>query len=160
MVRYARRVNFYPTPLIIMVDFDQFLDGDKDYQLILQRHRQVHGEVKQRAYEIMWEARKIKGLLLATDLLVGKLCEHECVESGDKDDVVLKNLTAEDSDEWYQTIGETLSLVRDQIVEQCQKVVLAKHTHEKARETASQHCDSLAAAREEAKKRFQKTTKK
>ena len=160
MVRYTRRVNFYPTPLIIMVDFDQFLDGDKDYQLILQRHRQVHGEVRMKAFEIMHEARKIKGLLLATDLLVDKLSEHECVEPRDKDDVTLKRLTAEDSDEWYSMIGETLNLIRDQIVEQCQQVVLAKHTHEKAKETASQHCDSLAAAREEAKKRFEKAAKK
>lgn len=160
MVRYTRRVNFYPTPLIIMVDFDQFLDGDKDYQLILQRHRQVHGEVRMKAYEIIHEARKIKGLLLATDLLVSKLCEHEGIESGDKDDVILERLTAENSDEWYSMIGETLNLIRDQIVEQCQKVVLAKHTHEKAKETASQHCDSLAAAREEAKKRFEKAAKK
>ena len=134
-----------------MVDFDQFLDGDKDYQLILQRHRQVHGEVRMKAFEIMHEARKIKGLILATELLVEKLAEHEDVEPRDKDDVTLKRLTALDSDEWYGMIGETLNLIRDQIVEQCQQVVLAKHTHEKAKETASQHCDSLAAAREEAK---------
>jgi len=143
-----------------MVDFDQFLDSDKDYQLILQRHRQVHGEVRMKAFEIMHEARKIKGLLLATELLVEKLAEHECVESGDKDDVTLKHLTALDSDEWYGMIGETLNMIRDQIVEQCQQVVLTKHSHEKAKETASQHCDSLAAAREEAKKRFEKATKK
>jgi len=160
MVRYTRRVNFYSTPLIIMVDFDQFLDSDKDYQLILQRHQQVHSEVRMKAFEIMHEARKIKGLILATELLVEKLAEHECVEPRDKDDVTLKRLTALDSDEWYGMIGETLNLIRDQIVEQCQQVVLAKHSHEKAKETASQHCDSLAAAREEAKKRFQKTVKK
>ena len=143
-----------------MVEFHEFLDSDKNYQLILQRHQQVHSEVCARGYEIMHEARKIKGLLLATDLLVSKLCEHEGIESGDKDDVILKRLTAEDSDEWYGMIGETLNLIRDQIVEQCQQVVLAKHNHEKAKETASQHCDSLAAAREEAKKRFEKATKK
>ena len=160
MVRHTRRVNFYPTPLKIMVEFHEFLDSDKNYQLILQRHQQVHSEVRARGYEIMHEARKIKGLLLATDLLVSKLCEHEGIESGDKDDVILKRLTAEDSDEWYGMIGETLNLIRDQIVEQCQQVVLAKHNHEKAKETASQHCDSLAAAREEAKKRFEKATKK
>ena len=56
-----------------MVDFDQFLDGDKDYQLILQRHQQVHSEVRMKAFEIMHEARKIKGLILATELLVEKL---------------------------------------------------------------------------------------
>ena len=143
-----------------MVDFDQFLDSDKDYQLILQRHRQVHSEVRMKAFEIMHEARKIKGLILATELLVEKLAEHETVEARDKDDVILKRLTALDSDDWYGMIGETLNLIRDQIVEQCQQVVLAKHTHEKAKETASQHCDSLAAAREEAKKRFEKATKK
>ena len=79
MVRYAGCVNFYPTPLIIMAEFHEFLDNDKNYQLILQRHQQVHSEVRMKAYEIMHEARKIKGLLIATDLLVDKLGEHECI---------------------------------------------------------------------------------
>jgi len=156
MVRYAGCVNFYPTPLIIMAEFHEFLDNDKNYQLILQRHQQVHSEVRMKAYEIMHEARKIKGLLIATDLLVDKLGEHECISEGDARDRELKLLTAETSEEWFSAIGETLNLLRDQIVEQCQQVVLAKHNHEKAKEVAGQHCDSLSAAREEARKRFEK----
>tara|TARA_R100000030_G_scaffold20222_1_gene14558 strand:+ start:511 stop:942 length:432 start_codon:yes stop_codon:yes gene_type:complete len=143
-----------------MTEFADFLNSDKNYQLILQRHQQVHGEVRQKGYEIMHEARKIKGLLMATDLLIDKLGEHESIAEGDADDLVLRRLTAENSEEWFGLIGQTLDLLREQIVEQCQQVVLAKHSHEKAKEVAGQHCDSLCAAREEARKRFEKATKK
>lgn len=156
MGRYAGCVNFYPTPLIIMAELYEFLNSDKNYQLILQRHQQVHSEVRMKGFEIMHEARKVKGLLLATDLLIDKLGEHECISEGDARDRELKLLTAETSEEWFSAIGQTLDLLRDQIVEQCQQVVLAKHNHDKAKEVAEQHCDSLVAAREEARKRFEK----
>ena len=139
-----------------MEDFNDFLKTDTNYQLILTRHQKVHSEARGLGFEIMREARKVNGLLLAIDLMVEKLGEHECVEEDDSRDKDLVLLTGNSSDSWYGTISMTLDLLRDQIVGQCQAVVLAKHNYEKAKESASQHCSSLTAAREEAEKRFKK----
>lgn len=139
-----------------MQQFDEFLETDTNYQLILTRHQKVHSEARSLGFEIMLEARKLNGLLLAVDLMIEKLGEHECVEEDDSRDKDLVLLTGNSSDRWYGTISMTLDLLRDQIVEQCQAVVLAKHNHVKAQESASQHCSSLTAAREEAEKRFKK----
>tara|TARA_R100000315_G_C5232930_1_gene143987 strand:- start:1326 stop:1769 length:444 start_codon:yes stop_codon:yes gene_type:complete len=139
-----------------MTEFNEFLKTDSNYQLILTRHQKVHAEARGLGFEIMREARKVNGLLLATDLLLEKLMEHECVEEGDSRDKELQLLTGCSSDSWFGTISMTLDYVRDQIVEQCQAVVLAQHNYVKAQESASQHCSSLTAAREEAEKRFKK----
>tara|TARA_A100001201_G_scaffold19379_1_gene21843 strand:+ start:11653 stop:12099 length:447 start_codon:yes stop_codon:yes gene_type:complete len=139
-----------------MQEFNRFLETDTNYQLILTRHQKVHTEVRSLSFEIMREARKINGLLMSFDLMIEKLCQHECVEEGDSRDKDLLLLTANDSDGWYGTINMTLDMIRDQIVEQCNQVVLAKHNYEKAKESASHHCTSLSAARDEAEKRFKK----
>ena len=139
-----------------MQQFDEFLKTDTNYQLILTRHQKVHSEARGLGFEIMREARKVNGLLLAVDLMIDKLGEHECVEEDDSRDKDLVLLTGNSSDSWYGTISMTLDLLRDQIVEQCQAVVLAKHNYEKAKESASKHCSSLTAGREEAEKRFNK----
>ena len=139
-----------------MNQFDEFLKTDKNYQLIVTRHQKVHAEARGLGYEIMREARRVNGLLLATDLLIEKLCDHENIEEGDKRDIELKVLTGSDSESWYSVISSTLDLLRDQIVDQCSQVVLAQSNYMKAKESASQHCSSLTAAREEAEKRFKK----
>tara|TARA_R110002020_G_scaffold60789_3_gene164330 strand:+ start:2937 stop:3380 length:444 start_codon:yes stop_codon:yes gene_type:complete len=139
-----------------MTEFDNFLQSDKSYQLILERHRNVHSESTSAGQQIMFEAQKVNGLLTATDLLIEKLGEHECVKDGDTIDKELKRLTGCDSDRWYSVISFTLDLLRDEIVQQCQAVVTAQRDYEKAKENALQHCSSLTAAREEAGKRFKK----
>lgn len=139
-----------------MLEFDRFLETDTNYQLILTRHQKVHTEVRSLSHEIMREACKIKGLLMSFDLMIEKLGQHECVEEGDSRDKDLLLLTANDSDSWYGVINHTLDMIRDQIAEQCNQVVLAKNNYEKAKESASHHCTSLGAARDEAAKRFKK----
>jgi len=139
-----------------MNEFTKFLDTDKNYQLIVTRHKKVHDEARGLGYEIMREARRINGLLLATDLLIEKLCDHEEIEDGDTRDKELKLLTGSDSESWYSVVSSTLDLLKDQIVDQCSQVVLAQSNYMKAKESASQHCSSLIAARDEAKKRFEK----
>ena len=139
-----------------MNQFNEFLKTDKNYQLIVTRHQKVHAEANGLGYEIMREARRVNGLLLATDLLIEKLCDHGEIESGDKRDLELKVLTGSDSESWYSIIGSTLDLLRDEIVNQCSQVVLAHTNYIKAKESASQHCSSLTAAKEEAEKRFKK----
>ena len=139
-----------------MADFNEFLKTDKNYQLIVTRHQKVHAEANELGHEIMREAHRVNGLLLATDLLIEKLCNHRDIEEGDERDIDLKLLTGSDSESWYSVVSSTLDLLREQIVEQCQKVVCARHNHKKAIELAGQHCDSLSEAREEARKRFQK----
>ena len=116
----------------------------------------MHSEARSLGFDIMHEARKINGLLLATDLMIEKLGEHECVEEDDNRDKDLVLLTGNSSDSWYGTISMTLDLLRDQIVQQSQAVVLAEHNYVKAKESASQHCSSLIAAREESEKRYKK----
>jgi len=139
-----------------MQSFNDFLKTDTNYQLILTRHKKMHSEARSLGFDIMHEARKINGLLLATDLMIEKLGEHECVEEDDNRDKDLVLLTGNSSDSWYGTISMTLDLLRDQIVQQSQAVVLAEHNYVKAKESASQHCSSLIAAREESEKRYKK----
>ena len=139
-----------------MADFNEFLKTDKNYQLIVTRHQKVHAEANGLGHEIMREAHRVNGLLLATDLLIEKLCDHEKIEDGDSRDIDLKLLTGSNSESWYSVVSSTLDLLREQIVDQCSQVVLAQTNYMKAKESASQHCSSLTAAREEAKKRFKK----
>ena len=54
-------------------------------------------------------------------------------------------------------IGETLDLIRDQIVEQCQQVVLAKHNHEGQRDC--QPALRQPGCGKRGRKRFEKTSR-
>ncbi len=107
----------------------------------------------------MCEARKIQGLLLITDLLIGKLAEHEDINEGDAEDALLLRLTGDSSDAWASLLVNTLDENRDKIYEQCQAVIMAWHKHQEAKVDAREHCNKLSFAREEARMRFEQKKK-
>jgi hypothetical protein len=143
-----------------MTSFTEFLDTDKNYQMILNRHHQVHKEASSCNTAVMHEARKIVALLQAFDATVDMLGEHECITENDEADILLKKCTGSDSLDWFNTTQIALDLLKNQVVEQCQQVILAQHNYTKTKEIANKHCDSLTAARNEAQKRFKRSQSK
>lgn len=132
----------------------EFVDNDDSYKLVRERHNKIHQAARSSKIEVLRELRKVTMLLLAFDLCVEKAYEHEDIAEDSELDKQLKRLTPDSSDVWFSQFNTAADLIKEQSVEQCRVVLAAEFNSEKLQKEASSHCDSLAAAREEAQKRY------
>lgn len=133
---------------------NEFVQNDEGYKLQRERHNKMHAEAQRANRDILFELRKINLLLSAFDLCVEKSWEHEDIDEDSELDRQLKRLTPDGSDLWFSHYNHAADLIKEQMIEQCSKVLTARFKAKKMQEEAVSHCDSLRAAREEAEKRY------
>lgn len=133
---------------------NEFVENDEGYKLVRERHNKMHQEAQSARRDILHEIRKINMLLMAFDLCVEKAWEHEDIEEDSELDKQLKRLTPDGSELWFGHYNAAAELIKEQMVDQCSKVLTTRYKAKKMQEEAVSHCDSLRAAREEAEKRY------
>ena len=133
----------------------EFVEQDPLVKELSEHHKQQHENILDQHRGLVRDARKVGHLLLAFDCVVNKMFSLEGVEDswgGLKDKV--EAITGDDIETWYGMYDQASDAVLRAIVDQCRDVSLRDIKLKRLREESKTTCQSLGAAREKARARF------
>jgi len=132
----------------------QFVDEDKGYKLVLERHQKMFAAANEQNRQILIEGRKVAQAVRLIDICIEKFCACADVAESSDEDKALQQYTGENAESWFYEFEQSKDLLQELLLDQCSKVLTAKYKAKKMREEAHLHCDQLHAARKEAEKRY------
>ena len=133
----------------------EFVEQDPLVKELSEHHKQQHENIRDQHRGLVRDARKVGHLLLAFDCVINKMFSLE----GVKDEKVIEAVTGDDLETWWGAYDQASDAVLRAIVDQCRDVSLRDIKIKRLRDESQSTCQSLGAAREKARARYDEMQK-
>ena len=134
----------------------EFVEQDPLVKELSEHHKQQHENITDQQRGLLRDARKVGSLLLALDCVLNKMFSLE--EVNDENNKV-EAVTGDDLETWWGAYDQASDAVLRAIVDQCRELSLRDIKIKRLRDESRSTCQSLGAAREKARARYDEMKK-